>query len=102
MSKSEHSKDPDFPYTHLWVSADGETHITEAKMSGFEMKKYAQSEQFVKEGPSPSKVVFTQLETGNEQPWHSCPQVLILCTSSKQMFSCYVRHDGVCSVPVLL
>ena len=54
-------KQPNFPYTHLWVSAgvwchnlfrwnvvsivlvvaDGETHIREAKMHDFEMKKYA-------------------------------------------------------------
>jgi hypothetical protein len=74
MSQSG-EKDPDFRYTHLWVSADGETHITEATMKGFDMKKYAEKEQYVKEGPSPSKVVFTELPKGNEQPWHSCPQV---------------------------
>lgn len=74
MSKSG-EKDPDFPYVHLWVSADGETHITEAKMSGFELKKYAQDPQYVKEGPSPSKTVFTQLNAGLEQDFHPCPQV---------------------------
>ena len=74
MSKSG-EKDPDFPYTHLWVSADGETHITEAKMSGFELKKYAEDPQYVKEGPSPSKTVFTQLNAGLEQDIHPCPEV---------------------------
>ncbi len=74
MSKSE-EKDPDFPYVHLWVSADGETHITEAKMSEFELKKFAQDPQYVKEGPSPSKTVFTQLNAGLEQDFHPCPQV---------------------------
>lgn len=74
MSKSG-EKDPDFPYVHLWVSANGETHITEAKMSGFELKKYAQDPQYVREGPSPSKTVFTQLNAGLEQDFHPCPQV---------------------------
>ena len=38
-----------FAYTHLWVSADGETHIEESTMKHFEMKKYAETEQFVKQ-----------------------------------------------------
>ena len=40
MSKSE-GKTPDFPYTHLWVDSEGETHIKEARFSGFEKKSYA-------------------------------------------------------------
>jgi hypothetical protein len=31
--------------------------------------------QYVLEGPSPTKTVFTQLDAGNFQDWHSCPQV---------------------------
>ncbi|BDA48122.1 hypothetical protein COCOBI_11-3800 [Coccomyxa sp. Obi] len=85
MSKSE-EKDPDFPYVHLWVSADGETHITEAKMSGFELKKYAQDPQYVKEGPSPSKTVFTQLNAGLKQDFHPCPQVQFVVTLSGKWY----------------
>ena len=46
----------DFAYTQLWASADGETHIAECTMKGFEMKKYADTEQFVRETDSPIKV----------------------------------------------
>lgn len=44
-------------------------------MSGFELKKYAEDPQYVKEGPSPSKTVFTQLDAGLEQDFHPCPEV---------------------------
>ena len=42
-------------------------------MSGFELKKYAEDPQYVKEGPSPSKTVFTQLDAGLEQGLSSLP-----------------------------
>lgn len=45
-----------FHYTHLWVSADGETHIKECSMKGFEMKAYAETQQFVMETENPVKV----------------------------------------------
>ena len=77
MSKSE-GKSPDFPYTHLWVDSEGETHIKEARFSGFEKKSYAADPQYVKEGPSPTKTVLTQMDTGNFQDWHCCPQVTVL------------------------
>lgn len=77
MSKSE-IKSPDFPYTHLWVDSEGETHIKEARFSGFEKKSYAADPQYVKEGPSPTKTVLTQMDTGNFQDWHCCPQVTVL------------------------
>jgi hypothetical protein len=50
---------PDFKYTHLWTSQDGETHIQECRMTGFDLKKYAQAEQYVKDGGEPTKTVFT-------------------------------------------
>jgi hypothetical protein len=50
---------PDFQYTHLWTSQDGETHIQECRMTGFDLKKYAQAEQYVKDGGEPTKTVFT-------------------------------------------
>ncbi|KAK9814294.1 hypothetical protein WJX72_003545 [[Myrmecia] bisecta] len=79
-SKSSESQPADFDYTHLWVSADGETHIKECKMKGFNLKKYAETEQFVKEVDAPSKLVFSELEPGNFQDWHSCPQVqFVVC-----------------------
>lgn len=28
-------------YVHLWVDSEGETHIKDSKMKGFELKKYA-------------------------------------------------------------
>lgn len=77
------SEDPqNFAYTHLWVSADGETHITEAKLTGFDLKKYAadSESQFVKQGPSPGKVVFTELAPGLENDYHPAPQVQFVIT----------------------
>jgi hypothetical protein len=59
-AKEPSSKDPDnFSYTQLWASSDGETHLEECRMTGFDLKKYAEDVQFVKEGPEPAKVVFT-------------------------------------------
>ncbi len=46
----------DFRYTHMWVSSDGETHLKECAMKGFEMKKFAETEQWVKPTESPTKV----------------------------------------------
>lgn len=77
------SEDPqNFHYTHLWTSADGETHITEAKMTGFDLKKYAADSQaqFQKPGPSPIKVVFTELAPGLENDFHPAPQVQFVIT----------------------
>ena len=103
MSKSEgHS--PDFPYTHLWVDSEGETHIKEARFSGFEKKSYAADPQYVKEGPSPTKTVLTQMDTGNFQDWHCCPQVwghddlqcasmlVCRCASIQATYKCMLRR----------
>ena len=54
----------DFKYTHMWVSADGETHLKECVMKGFEMKKFAETEQWVKPTESPTKVRQRELSTG--------------------------------------
>ena len=53
----------DFKYTHMWVSADGETHLKECAMKGFEMKKFAETEQWVKPTESPTKVRLTSVST---------------------------------------
>lgn len=82
MSSDQGSQDPDFPYTHLWASKDGETHIAECKLKGFDLKKYSSEVQKVKNGPEPSKIVFTQLDVGSENPWHCCPQVQFVATLS--------------------
>lgn len=31
----------DFHYTHLWVDKDGETHLKECSMKGFDLKSFA-------------------------------------------------------------
>ena len=63
-------------YVHLWVDSEGETHIKDAKMKGFELKKYAADPQFVKDDiEAPTKVVFTELSPGIEQDFHPCPEV---------------------------
>lgn len=63
-------------YVHLWVDSEGETHIKDAKMKGFELKKYAADPQFVKDDiETPTKVVFTELSPGIEQDFHPCPEV---------------------------
>lgn len=42
----------------MWVSADGETHLKECYMKGFDVKSFAGDTppQFVKEGSKPTKV----------------------------------------------
>ena len=63
-------------YVHLWVDSEGETHIKDAEMKGFELKKYAADPQFVKDDiETPTKVVFTELSPGIEQDFHPCPEV---------------------------
>lgn len=61
LMSSEQSRpdDPVFPYTQLWASKDGETHIQECFMKEFDFKKYASASQFVKDGGKPLRTVFT-------------------------------------------
>lgn len=42
-------------------------------MRGFQMKKYADKEQFVKDTGPVVKAVFSELDVGNFQDWHCCP-----------------------------
>jgi hypothetical protein len=72
----------DFHYTHLWVDKDGETHLKECSMQGFDLKSYAKDTppQFVREGDPLSKVTFSELPPGNRQEPHPCPQVqFVVC-----------------------
>lgn len=74
----------DFMYTHLWTSADGETHLKECYMKGFDVKSFAGDTppQFVKEGSKPTKVTFSELTVDNLQDFHSCPGVqFVVCLS---------------------
>ena len=59
----------------------GRTHIKDAKMKGFELKKYAADPQFVKDDiEAPTKIVFTELAPGIEQDFHPCPEVqFVVC-----------------------
>jgi len=61
-------------YTHLWVSADGETHIKECTVSKLEPKGYSGAPQMVRDGlPPPTNVVFTELSADFDNPWHVAP-----------------------------
>jgi hypothetical protein len=84
MARAENEEQPkDFAYVHLWVDGEGETHIIDAKMKNFELKKYAQDPQFVKDDiEMPTKIVFTELAPGLEQDFHPCPEVqFVVCLS---------------------
>jgi hypothetical protein len=78
------AEDPTFPYVHLWVSADGETHLQECTFKNFEKKTYAAGTdpQFTLTGPEPSKLVLTELVAGTQQDWHAAPAVqMVTCVS---------------------
>jgi len=61
-------------YTHLWTSADGETHLEECRVSDMEVKGYSGTPQAVRDGlPAPTSVVFTELPSDFDNPWHLCP-----------------------------
>ncbi|KAK9868697.1 hypothetical protein WJX84_001433 [Apatococcus fuscideae] len=80
-SKDEEQSDPEnFAYTHLWVSKDGETHIKEATMKGFDLKKFAAEPQFVKQGFKVKNLVFTEMAPGLKNDFHPCPSVqFVVC-----------------------
>lgn len=86
MAESQKNEEgpKDFRYVQLWVSADGESHIKECKMSGFKTQTYSSMPQFVKDefGGQPEKIIFTELSVGLEQPLHTCPQVQFVITLS--------------------
>ncbi|KAK3239473.1 hypothetical protein CYMTET_50597, partial [Cymbomonas tetramitiformis] len=72
------------PYTHLWCSADGETHVQECFMSDFVLKGYSNAPQAVREDgvPTPDKIAFTQVPVGWDNPWHPCPKTQFVITLS--------------------
>lgn len=76
----------DLRYWRLWVSGDGETHVTQARMGGFELVGYSSAPQAVREKgiPEPTKVIFTELPAGFDNPWHHCPspQFVVVCKGS--------------------
>jgi hypothetical protein len=77
-NEGEDKQPPNFKYTHMWVSKDGETHISECEMKGFLLKSFAQkgAPQYVKQSSiEPNKTSFTQLPPGTVSPMHSCPGV---------------------------
>ncbi|BBM98388.1 hypothetical protein MPTK1_1g13110 [Marchantia polymorpha subsp. ruderalis] len=84
-SMADSSEDPkSFKYMQLWASQDGETHIKECKMKGFDLQKYSSELQFVKTdfGGQPQKIIFTELSAGLRQPLHPCPEVQFVITLS--------------------
>jgi hypothetical protein len=69
---------PNFRYTHLWTSKDGETHISECEMKGFILKSFAEkgAKQYVKQSKvKPEKISFSQLPEGTFSDLHSPPGV---------------------------
>eukprot|EP00891_Asterochloris_glomerata_P003466 jgi/Astpho2/3466/Aster-x0165 len=88
MAGEQQDEQPkNFPYTHLWVSKDGETHIYEGKMKGFDLKSYAAEPQFVKEiGHSVKKTVFSELAPGLKNDYHPCPNTqFVVCIKGSWM-----------------
>ncbi|KAG6549417.1 hypothetical protein Mapa_009136 [Marchantia paleacea] len=84
----------DFKYTQLWSDADGETHITECKMSGFREEAYSSLIQYVRDdfGGNTTKLVFTELSVNLTQPLHSPPAVQFVVTISGSWY--IVTTDG--------
>ncbi|KAJ7568187.1 hypothetical protein O6H91_01G022100 [Diphasiastrum complanatum] len=74
----------DFCYYQIWVSEDGETHFIENKMTGFTLQPYSSKPQLVRSdfGGNPTKLVFTELAVGLEQPLHSAPTTQFVVTLS--------------------
>lgn len=63
-----------------WVSKDGETHIKEAQMKDFDLKKFAAEPQFVKQGFTVKNLVFTEMAPGLMNDYHPCPSVqFVVC-----------------------
>ena len=91
---SEPEQPKQFKFTHLWASKDGETHVTECKMTNFEFKPYAESAQFIKQSPgAPKQAVFSELGVGNFQDWHSCPTVQFVVCLAGKWYVCHI-YEG--------
>lgn len=86
-NNNDSDKEINFKYTHLWASADGETHIAEGIFHGFESKSYSGSNQnILVAAANPTKQVFTQLDVGFDNPWHVTPSVQFVITIAGQWY----------------
>jgi hypothetical protein len=74
----------DFRYYQIYASESGTTHFGKWKMTGFDLQAYGSKPQYVRSdfGGEPTKLVFTELAVGLEQPLHSCPAVQFVVTLS--------------------
>ncbi len=89
MATSKEAAEPspqpkNFRYYQIYASEDGTTHFGEWKMTGFDLQAYSSKPQYVRSdfGGEPTKLVFTELAAGLEQPLHSCPAVQFVVTLS--------------------
>jgi hypothetical protein len=82
----------DFRYYQIYASETGTTHFGKWKMTGFDLQAYGSKPQYVRSdfGGEPTKLVFTELAVGLEQPLHSCPAVQFVVTLSG---SWYVKNS---------
>ena len=65
-------------FTRLWVSSDGHTHLQDCTMAQVSKKplpggKAAQYVRDLSGVVDPTKLTFTQMAAGSENPWHQCP-----------------------------
>ncbi len=76
------------PYTHMWVDAEGETHLTELEMGDFLTQSYSAAPQAVKTdlGGATRAAAFTELPPGWDNPWHCCPAPQLVVTLSGEWF----------------
>ena len=67
------------PYTHLWVSSDGNTHIAECKLQNLLLSSYIggqgglQAQSYRETLPSPSSELIIQLAANQYNPPHTAP-----------------------------
>ena len=80
---AEEEQPKNFEYFQIWASQDGETHIAECKMTGFNLTDYATSvPQYVRSdfGGEPIGFVLTELPVNFTQGFHSPPAVQFVTT----------------------
>lgn len=84
LMAAEEDQPKDFEYFQIWVSQDGETHIAECKMKGFNYTAYSSLPQYLRSdfGGEPVKFVLTELPVGLAQPLHNTPIVQFVATLS--------------------
>ena len=67
------------PYTHLWVSSDGNTHIAECKLKNLMLSSYIggqgglQAQSYRETLPPPSSELIIQLAANQYNPPHTAP-----------------------------